>query len=359
MTQIRPDLSGLPAAVIAYIEALEQQLDAESASSARSDATRSDATRAEASFAPSEPPGSAQVITISGGGLAKRTPRHLYGRQRRGGMGIFDIETPESDPPAFLLAADESDTLILITDHGRAFHLPVHDLPASPIRSRGQSIIERLPLRPGERLALVIPDQQGAFLCVVSQRGQVRRIAAHYLGRNLNAGVVIHDPKEGGSPAAACWSSGNDELVIATVQGRAIRFPERLVPVRGCLGLRVEPGDRVSAVAAAPADGSIFMLADDGKGALRALETFAANKSPGSGGKTLMKSDALVAMLAVTSAHDLFLISRLGKLIRFQAADVPAKEGPVQGVNCMALRADLCVAATAAHIVADATPEGL
>jgi DNA gyrase subunit A len=214
-----------------------------------------------------------------------------------------------------------------------------------------------LPLRPGENLAVIIPDQQGDFLCIVSQRGQVRRIAAHYLGRNLNAGAVIHDPKEGGGPVAACWSSGRDELIIATNQGRAIRFPERLVPVRGCLGLRVEPNDRVAAVAAAPADGNIFMLADDGKGALRAVESFAANKSPGSGGKTLMKTDALVAMMNVTPAHDLFLLSRLGKLIRFPADDVPPKEGPVQGVNCMALRADVCVAGTAARILTVVEPD--
>ena len=343
----RPSLDDLPAEVVAYIEALEEQLEAQRADPiGRSQG----AARAEAVFEPSEPPSAAQLITVSGSGLAKRTARYLYGRQRRSGMGIFDLETPESDPPAFLIAADENDTLLLVTDHGRAFPVAVAEIASTPIRSRGQSITERLPLRPGERIALLIPDQKGAFLCIVSQRGQVRRIAAHYLGRNLNAGAVIHDPKEGGSPMAACWSSGNDEMVIATTQGRAIRFPERLVPVRGCLGLRVEPGDSVSAIAAAPANGAVFMLADDGKGALRALETFAANKSPGSGGKTLMKTDALVGMMAVTQSHDLFLLSRLGKLIRFPAADVPPKEGPVQGVNCMALRADLCVAATAAHI---------
>lgn len=354
----RPDLSGLPADVIAYIEALEQQLEARAAEPP----ARTEPTRAEAVFEPSEPPTTAHVITISAAGLAKRTPRHLYGRQRRGGMGIFDLESPDNDPPAFLLVADERDTLILITDHGRAFPLAVQGIAATPIRSRGQSITERLPLRPDEHLALVIPDQQGAFLCLVSRRGQVRRIAAHFLGRNLNAGAVIHDPREGGSPAAAGWSSGSDELLIATVQGRAIRFPERLVPVRGCLGLRVEPSDRVAAVAAAPAGGSVFMLTDDGKGALRALDTFAANKSPGSGGKTLMKTDALVAAMGVTSAHDLFLLSRLGKLIRFQADDVPPKEGPVQGVNCMTLRADACVAAAAAQIVttaASASPDAL
>ena len=74
------------------------------------------------------------------------------------------------------------------------------------------------------------------------------------------------------------------------------------------------------------------------------MPRFGANKSPGAGGKTVMKSEALVGAMIVSPNHDLFAISRLGKIIRFQAAEVPAKEGLVQGVNCMALRADECVA---------------
>jgi DNA gyrase subunit A len=250
-----------------------------------------------------------------------------------------------------------------VTNQGRAFRPTsgtyVRDLPESPVRSRGQSLTERLPLRPDERLALVIPEPGGPYLYIVSERGQVRRFGSQSVGRSLNPGTVISDPKDGGPPTAACWGSGNEEMIIVTRQGRAIRFAERQVPVRGCLGIRVEPGDGVAAVATAPENGGIFVLSHDGKGALRMLDTFAANKAPGSGGKTFMKTDAAVAALAVTPAHDLFLLSRLGKVIRFRAADVPPKEGPVQGVHCMALRADACVAATGCPVplaFADASP---
>lgn len=341
MSLTRPDLSGLPADVVAYIEALEAQIEEGGAAEA--------AARSEPVFEPREPPTTSNVISISAGGLAKRTPRHLYSRQRRGGMGVFDIDTPETDPPAHLLIADESATLLLVTTHGRAFRFPVRDLPECPVRARGQSLLAGLPMRPEEAIAFVIGDQGGAYLSIVSERGQVRRIGSQAV-RSLNPGTVLHDPKEGGRPAAACWSSGSDEMVIVTGQGRAIRFAERLVPVRGCLGLRIEQHDPVVAVATAPAGGAVFLLADDGKGALRLLETFAANKAPGSGGKAIMKTDSLVTALAVTETHDLFLLSRLGKMIRFRAADIPPKEGAVQGVNCMTLRADICVAAAACAV---------
>lgn len=344
MSLHRPSLAGLPDDVIAYIEELEARL--ESGALARERREERDETPLE----PDEPPTTANVISISRNGLAKRTPRHLYSRQRRSGMGVFDLDSPEEDPPAFLLVADESATLITVTTHGRAFRLAVREIAETPVRGRGQSITDKLPMRPDERLALVVPDQAGAFLCIVSERGQVRRIGSQFLGKNLSSGSVIHDPKNGGRPVAACWSGGNDELLITTRQGRAIRFAERLIPVHGCLGLRVEPDDGVSGAAAAPAAGSIFLLAADGKGTVRAVEGFAANKAPGSGGKNLMKTDELLAALAVGDDSDIFILSRLGKIIRFRAEEVPPKEGVVQGVNCMALRADQCVAATACTV---------
>jgi DNA gyrase subunit A len=359
----RPDLSNIPTDVRAYIEDLEQELahlQSEESSFARS------AAAFEPPLEPSEPPTTSQVISISAGGSAKRTPRHLYLRQRRGGMGVFDLDAPDGDAPAFLIVVDIAVGLILFSNQGRVFRVPVREIPERDVRSRGESITARFPLRPDERIALAIEDTnpRGAYLILLSQRGQVRRIAKQYLGSGLQSGTSLYDIREGGPPAAACWSTGSDELFIVTRSGQAIRFAERLVPVRGCLGLRVDPGDVVAGVAATSADGGVFLLSSDGKGTIRQLRGFAANKSPGAGGKTAMKADAIVGAVAVheaaadtlenpaASQTDLFAISRLGKIIRFQAAEVPPKEGVVQGVNCMNLRADECVALAAAVVAA-------
>ena len=344
----RPDMTGLAPEIIAYIEALEAEIE-----TMRGEGEES--RRAEAPLEPSEPPTTIHIITISAGGVAKRTPRHLYLRQRRGGMGIFDLDTPESDPPAFLVMADVTAGLILLTDQGRAFRVPVSEVPERDVRGRGESILARFPMRPGERLAVVATDTPvdgGAFLLLVTERGQIRRIARQYVGPNLQPGTVLCDPREGGAPAAACWSHGAGEVFIVTRSGLAIRFSERQVPVRGCLGLRVNPDDRVVAVAAPAADGGVFLLAQDGKGTVRLMPGFTANKSPGSGGKVAMKADVVVGAHVVDAQSDIFAISRLGKVIRFQASEVPAKEGVVQGVNCMNLRADDCVTLTAGPVAA-------
>ncbi len=334
----RPDLSTVTPEVLAYIEALEAQL---ADLSTRHGETED---RSDLPLEPSEPPTTINIITISSQGMIKRTPRHLYFRQHRGGMGVFDLDLGEADPPAFLLSADESAGLICVTDQARAFRLDLSSLAESPVRSRGRSLRDFFNWREDERLALAFVDQGGAYLALVTERGHVRRIGSQYLGKNLQAGTVLYNIKEGGAPAAACWTSGNDELVIATQAGQGIRFSERLVPLRGCLGMRVDPTDRVAGVAASEPNGGVFLVGADGKGTIRLLSGFAANKSPGAGGKTLFKSEKLVDVVPVSDQHDLFVISRLGKLIRFAAAEVPPKEGVVQGVNCMALRADECVA---------------
>jgi len=113
----RPDLSRAPAEVVAYVEALEAELV-----SLRG---RNEVPRAAAPAAlPDEPPTPYAIITISRRGVAKRTPRHLYGRQRRGGMGVFDLDTAEDDTPTLLAHAGDNDTLLLFTSDGRAFRLP-------------------------------------------------------------------------------------------------------------------------------------------------------------------------------------------------------------------------------------------
>lgn len=348
MSLERPDLTGIHAEVLAYIEALEEAL-AELQESGS-------AGRADSPLEPSEPPTTMNVISISAAGLAKRTPRHFYLRQRRGGMGVFDLDSNEDDPPAFLAIADESVGLILITNQGRALRAEVREIPQTDVRGRGQSLFGDFPLRSGETLAVVAVDQSGSYLILVSERGQVRRIGSQYLGKNLQPGTMLYNTNEGGAPVAACWTSGNDELLIVTRLGRGIRFAERQVPVRGCLGIRVDPDDAVVGAAATSEEGGVFLLTDDGKGTIRLMNGFAANKSPGAGGKVIMKTDLLLGAMAVSTPtgeqDDLFAISQLGKIIRFQAGEVPAKEGVVQGVNCMNLRNDACRAFTVCTVPA-------
>ena len=332
----RPDLETIDPAVRAYIEALEAQIEQlrQGRKAPRVSAAVEEPTE------PSEPPTTINVITASGSGSIKRTPRHLYARQRRGGMGVFDLQTSEDDPPAFLAIADESESLVVITDQARAFRLPVSKLDELPVHSRGQPLEALFNLNAGERPAILLPDQSGTYVAILSRRGHVHWMAGHLLGEKLLPGTILYDVKKLGPPISACWTPGDGDLFITTRQGLAIRFSARQVPMRGCLGIRLERDDTAVAIAAVREESGVFLLGADGRGTVRLMSGFRANKSPGGGGKVALKTDYLVGAATASENDDVFAISRLGKIIRFQAAEIPPKEGIVQGVNCMALRAD-------------------
>ena len=222
----RPDLSLVSPDVKAYIEALEAELAA----------TRKSPPRARESFAdelaelnePSEPPTTFQVITATAGGIIKRTPRHLYDRQRRGGMGIFDLDAPDEDPPALLTIADVTQHLIVVTSLGRAFPVAVSQLAESPVRGRGESLRKWLPLTADERVALLAPDLGAGYFTLVTRRGQVRRWRYNVFGRNLAPGTLLVDIREGGAPrqragapvTATCSSPRPTATVSASPRSR-------------------------------------------------------------------------------------------------------------------------------------------
>jgi DNA gyrase subunit A len=344
MTLPRPDLSQADPAIRAYVESLEAEIELLRASASEGEET---ATAPEAAE-PSEPPTSINVIVLSRGGLLKRTPRHLYDRQRRSGMGIFDIDLPDDDAPLSLTLADESDTLILLTNQARAFRLPVNTLPESPVRARGGSLAGHLPdLQADEGIVVALPAQSQGYLAMLSRSGHVRCLPAHVFGESLSPGADVYNLDRLGPLVAACWTPGNGDLFIATHNGLAIRFSEKQVSIQGGPGIRLEAGDTTVAIASVRDESGVFLLGADGKGTIRLMSGFNPNKSPGAGGKVAMKTGHLVGAVTVNETDDVFIISRLSKIIRFRAKEVPAKEGVVQGVHCMSLRADETVAVAA------------
>ncbi len=341
MTFERPDLGQVDPEVLAYIESLEAEL---TQLRVGANARRRSAPAELAD--PSEPPTTVCLVTMSNNGSIKRTYRHLYNRQRRSGMGIFDLDTSEDDPPTYLALADESAELLFLTDFGRGYRLPVSELDQAQIRDRGQDLSSLLSLQPEESIRVMLPAQDKGYLAVLSERGYVRLLRHNYLGEKMRPGTPLFETGRFGAVSAANWTTGVDELFIATRSGKGIRFREKMVHANGSLGIRLDRGDDVVAITGITENSGVLLIGADGKGTIRQMAGFAANKAPGSGGKTAMKTDHLVGAAAIKDSDDVFAISRLSKLIRFQAIEIPPKEGVVQGVNCMSLRADEVAALT-------------
>lgn len=347
----RPDLSALDPQVRAYIEALEAALAEQqpASSPARSRPPLSSEPELETPDY-HEPTTTFQLITATATGSGKRTARHHYARQRRSGMGVFDLDTSEADPPALLAVADLNQTLLALTTGGRAFRLPVTSLVESPQRARGASFSAKFNLEEGERLAALLPIQAEGYLALLSQSGFVRLLRHHVFGEYMKPGTNLLDPRQAGSLVAACWTDGSSDLFVATRQARAIRFAEKLVPPPGVQAIRLEPSDQAIGIACVSDRDAVFLLGADGKGILRSMENFLANKAPGAGGKQALNTTELAAVRAIRPGEDIFIITRLSKVIRFSATDVPVKDGVVQGVVCISLRADQPLAVTSCPV---------
>lgn len=341
----RPDLSNVDPEVVAYIEYLERKAGLKPGES-RPMASRA-SSRDEEAVAPERteplPPEhetTANILTISQSGSAKRTYRHLFTRQHRGGMGVFGVDLVGDDEPVILSEADDAQNLLFFTNRARVFRQPISIITSGPVNARGASLAGRFTLEQDETLVAILPEQARGYVALVSQGGRVRCLRHHLFGEHMRPGTPMFNFNEVGPLASVCWTPGDADLLILTQEGMAIRFSEKAISPQGDQGIRVSGNDRVIAVVSVNEDSGVFMIGADGRGTVRQMNGFAANKSPGGMGKIAMKSSHLAGAVAIERGDDLLIMSRLGKVVRFPAEEVPSTEGVVQGVNCMGLRGD-------------------
>ena len=286
------------------------------------------------------------VITVTAQGLCKRTPINDYSAQRRGGIGVFDIQTSRDDQVAQVLVGRTAAALLVLSSRGRAFRVPIETLSLTEVRGRGTSLPDRLMFTDGESIGtlLALDEEQDLrpTVLIATASGWLRSLHRNYVGPRLQPGTLLVEPARGGPPAAATLSSGAGDVLVALRSGVAYRFSEQLIRREGVRGIQVRPDDAVVGLTGISegSDEAIFLATGDGLGTRRGEDTFSANKSPGGQGKVIMKTDALAGVAAVTEQSEVFCVSGLGKIIRFAVAEAPAKAGNVQGVAIMDCRGD-------------------
>jgi DNA gyrase subunit A len=349
----RPDLTNTDPEIAAYIKYLEEQLAGKnvvSSSRPRPPVRETAEIPVSTEVLTGEPPTTINIITLSQKAIAKRTLRHIYARQHRSGMGVFDLDVDEPDFPVALASAEEACTVLLFTNLAKVYRVPQSRIPQTDIRSKGTYVLERISLDDGEFPVALLPERANGYIAMVTADGRIRCLRHHLFGEHMRPGTVFFNTRDAGPLASVTWTNGDGDLFLLTRKGIAIRFNEKLVDPQGGLGIRLGTDDKVVAVCPMYEDSRVFLLGADGRGIVRLMSSFIANKSLGGGGKMAMKSDAMVAALTVESTEDVFAITRLGKIIRFKVDEVPETEGAVQGVFCMALRGDAVVAAVQSGI---------
>ncbi|OGX38972.1 MAG: DNA gyrase subunit A [Omnitrophica WOR_2 bacterium RIFCSPHIGHO2_02_FULL_68_15] len=303
------------------------------------------------------------VITISHAGYIKRLPVSAYRKQHRGGKGVAGAEMREEDFIEDLFVASTHDFILVFTDKGRVHWLRVYDVPQAGRQAKGKAIINLLQLQTGEAMAACIPVREfkeDQFLVMVTKNGLVKKTRLSEYSHPRRAGIVGMGLEEEDALIEVIVTDGHQELLMATRQGQAIRFPESQVRevgrgARGVTGMRFDKKDFIVGVALARKDTTVLTVTDQGFGKRTPITDYRVQSRGGKGTiniKVTSKNGAAVALKAVTDQDELMIIAQHGQIVRCPVKDIRSTGRAAQGVRIIRLAANDKVASVA-HVIPD------
>ncbi len=288
------------------------------------------------------------VISLSHAGYVKRVPMALYRRRVARGTAQSGMSRYEDDFLEHVFVASSTDTLIFFSQQGQAYALAVHDVPEAGPSSRGRALPQVLTMDKGTRIAALVAvstfdeDQSLVFL---TRSGSIKRTALDQFA-NIRAGGIaaIKLAKKDSVLDVQQLEAGTD-VVIATRQGRAIRFPEAEVPVMGRVtmgvrGIRLRKGDGVIGMVVVRRDATLCTVTEMGYAKRTELSEYPVQKRGGLGTITLDVSERtgpLVAAKEILDGDELMIIAASGAATRLRAPDVPIQGRATQGKRVIEL----------------------
>ena len=299
------------------------------------------------------------VITVTRSGYIKRSPLSLYRSQGRGGKGRKGMETKDGDFVEHLYVASAHSYVLVFTESGRVYWVKVHRLPEGGPTSKGKAIVNLLELAGDERVATTVAVREfgDGYLVFLTERGTIKKTELRSFANPRAGGIIAISIDEGDRLLDVRVTDGAHDLLLATVAGYAIRFPEEdetndgvtLTGVRsmgrtayGVRGILLRESDRVVGMEALEKEGDLLIVTENGYGKRTAIEEYRRQSRGGLGIINLKVSDKtgpVVGVKQVKPENGVVLITQGGKLIRISAGEVSRYGRSTQGVRVMDLDA--------------------
>jgi len=295
------------------------------------------------------------VVTVTHGGYVKRSPKTLYRAQRRGGRGVTGAATHEEDFVAQLFVASTHDTLLMITNKGRAYSKKVWEVPQAGRTAKGKAFVNLIPLQEGERVVALLPVREfsaGAFVFMATRLGQIKKTSLDAFGNIRVSGIIALTIADDDDLVSVRITEGASDLLLGTRNGWAIRFREENVrpmgrSARGVRGIRLRKSesaeaDEVVGMAVIPREepATLLTVCEKGYGKRTPTSDYPTKNRGGKGVitiKTTERNGKVVGLRLVTDDDDLMLITDGGKLIRMPVAGIPTIGRNTQGVRLIRL----------------------
>jgi DNA gyrase subunit A len=289
-------------------------------------------------------------VTITTENYIKRTLVSEYRKQNRGGKGKRAMTTKEEDVIDQLITASTHDWLLMFTNKGRVFRLKVHEVPASSLNAKGVAVVNLIQLQPEEHVTSMVRVDKNhgdqGFLFMTTTQGVVKKTPISDYGNIRTTGLITIKLDDGDELRWIHLTSGDDEVVISTSFGQAIRFSEKDArpmgrSARGVRGIRLRSGDKVVGADLVIEDRQLLVLSRNGYGKLTKVSNFPTHKRGGVGIKAAIVNkktgDLMIVRSIGAETKEALIISSKGQSIRLGIKDIPTLGRTTQGVRIMRL----------------------
>ena len=288
------------------------------------------------------------VVTITHAGYIKRLPVSSYRRQRRGGKGVMGAGTREEDFIEHLFIASTHEHILFFTNLGRVYWLRVHEIPQAGRISKGKAIINLLQLAKEERVTAFVPVKEFKeenFLIMATKKGLIKKTGLSLFSRPRKGGIVCIGLEKQDELISAHLTGGTQEILIATKEGKAIRFPEKQVrnmgrSAKGVRGIRLSKKDEVIAMEIVEPKSTVLTVTELGFAKRTEVSEYRVQSRGGKGIiniKVTKKNGPAVNLKSVVDKDELMTMTEGGTIVRCLVKDVRTTGRSAQGVRLIRL----------------------
>ena len=285
------------------------------------------------------------VVTITHNGYIKRLPVSTWKTQRRGGRGMKGAHTKEDDFIEHLFTASTHDMMMFFTDRGKCYWMKVHQIPPGIRTSQGRAIVNLIGCEAGEKVQAFVSVKEfnnSDYIVMATKNGIIKRSALSMYSRPRKGGIYAIEIREEDELIQAKISHGDQDIILATYNGKSIRFTENDVrptgrKTMGVRGIRLgSKDDRVIGMLIVKREGSVMVVTDKGYGKRSDLSEYRTQHRGGKGVITIKTTDKvgkLVGIMEAIDSDDLMLITNQGIMIRQPVENIRTIGRNTQGVR--------------------------
>ncbi|MBR6572868.1 MAG: DNA gyrase subunit A [Clostridia bacterium] len=285
------------------------------------------------------------VLTKTVNGYIKRLPSDTYSVQHRGGRGIKGLSTREDDIVDNMFVCSSHDYVMLFSNLGRVYRMKAYEIPEGTRTGKGMNLINLLPLMDGEKITMILPCPEletQQFICMGTKNGVIKRTALSDFKNTRKTGIIALGLDEGDELRFVSLTDGSKSLLVATKNGKAIRFAEDDVrsmgrTARGVRAIKLKGDDEVVAMAACDEETILLTVTETGYGRRSTMADYRLQSRGGQGitNYRTEKYGKVAAVLAVREDEDIIMIASDGIIIRMRVSDISTFARPSKGVRVM------------------------